>query len=54
MSVLHVHSLVGALLQAPAHRTFITMLHDEDDAQRVRFGEFIYVGKLHAAEFHAL
>ena len=48
MSVLHVHSLVGALLQSPSHRTFITMWHDEDDVQRVSFGKFIYVAKLHA------
>src|SRR5207253_6598639 len=25
------HTLVEALLQAPSHRTFITMWHDEDD-----------------------
>ena len=53
MSATNFHTLVEALLQAPSFRPFITMWHNEDNVQRVSFGELIYLAKLQSAEFHA-
>src|SRR5439155_15560003 len=52
MSATNFHTLVEALLQAPSFRPFITMWHNEDNVQRVSFGELIYLAKLQSAEFH--
>jgi PAS domain S-box-containing protein len=47
------HSLVEALINAPPHRQFITMWHDDHNVQTVTFGQFIHSAKLAAAELRA-
>lgn len=45
-------TLIDALLAAPPEKPFIIVWNDEDDIERVTFGEFTRWAKLQAAEFH--
>src|SRR5262249_5271283 len=53
MLVNNFHTLVEALLEAPAHQPFVTMWNDDEDVETVTFGEFIHLAKLQASEFQA-
>jgi fatty-acyl-CoA synthase len=49
----HYRSLIDALLEAPAHRPFVTMWKDDDQIETVTFGEFIQSAKSQSADLRA-
>ena len=53
MNAIQYRTLTEAMLDAPPDRPFLTMWHDEDEVETVKFGEFVRLARLQAVDFLA-